>query len=225
MRYTMEIRTIIKTIPIFDFKYEFYEESLKSNFEEKFINHFYFREIGFETIARFKRQLNTKLNEIMPYYVELYKTMLKSKNIDFLVNKDLVEIYEKNIQENANSNENTSNMSNNVNSETFNSNMKTLDKTLDTPQGSIENLDNYLSGASKGENSTINKNNSNSTTNIDTTNNIDSNRKQIETFKNTSKGNIGITSSAELLEKWRKTIINIDMLIISDLECLFMGLY
>ena len=40
-----------------------------------------------------------------------------------------------------------------------------------------------------------------------------------------SKGNIGVTSSAELLEKWRKVIINIDELIINECYDLFMGVY
>ena len=50
-------------------------------------------------------------------------------------------------------------------------------------------------------------------------------RKQTETNTLTSKGNIGVTSSAELLEKWRKVIINIDELIINECYDLFMGVY
>ena len=50
-------------------------------------------------------------------------------------------------------------------------------------------------------------------------------RKQTETNTLTSKGNIGVTSSAELLEKWRKVIINIDELIINECSDLFMQVY
>ena len=54
-----------------------------------------FREIGFETVERFKRSLLGKLNKIMPYYTQLYQTELRSKDIDFMLNKDLEEVYQK----------------------------------------------------------------------------------------------------------------------------------
>ena len=41
-------------------------------------------------------------------------------------------------------------------------------------------------------------------------------------MKKLSKGNIGITSSAELLEKWRSIIIDIDNEIIEEADKLFM---
>ena len=40
-----------------------------------------------------------------------------------------------------------------------------------------------------------------------------------------SQGNIGVTSSAELLDKWRQVIINIDQLILNELEDLFLDIY
>ena len=39
------------------------------------------------------------------------------------------------------------------------------------------------------------------------------------------KGNIGTTSSAELLSKWREVLINIDRLIIDECKDLFMLIY
>ena len=49
-----------------------------------------------------------------------------------------------------------------------------------------------------------------------------SNQNNNITDKFTSKGNIGITSSAELLEKWRSIIIDIDNEIIEEAEKFFM---
>ena len=40
-----------------------------------------------------------------------------------------------------------------------------------------------------------------------------------------SRGNIGVTSSASLLEKWREVLLDMDELIIKDLEFLFMKIY
>ena len=48
---------------------------------------------------------------------------------------------------------------------------------------------------------------------------------QSETTSLVSQGNIGITSSAELLQKWREVLINIDEIIIEDCRDLFMRIY
>lgn len=59
---------------LFDFNYPLYDASYKGALETKIINHYYFREIGAETAAQFKFMLARTLNEIMPYYNQLYKT-------------------------------------------------------------------------------------------------------------------------------------------------------
>lgn len=88
--FTMTLMEIIKNnVDIFDFNYSFYSEEHKKQFEEKFINHFYYDEIGSETIGRFKHNLRTMLNEIMPYYSHLYKTTLYE--YDPILNYDLTE--------------------------------------------------------------------------------------------------------------------------------------
>ena len=88
--FTMTLMEIIKNnVDIFDFEYSFYSEEYKEQFEEKFINHFYYDEIGSETIGRFKHNLRTMLNEIMPYYSQLYKTTLYE--YDPVLNYDLTE--------------------------------------------------------------------------------------------------------------------------------------
>jgi len=64
---------------IFDFDYPIYDSAYKPILERKIINHYYFREIGSETVAQFKFMLARTLNEIMPYYNGLYK----SADMDF----------------------------------------------------------------------------------------------------------------------------------------------
>lgn len=64
-RYTAELRTIIDNdFDIFDFTFNRTEASKAIISDEKlkegFINHYYFREIGFETLERFKHFLKTK---------------------------------------------------------------------------------------------------------------------------------------------------------------------
>ena len=208
-KYTLELRRIHQTHKIFDFDYDFYtnDETIKYNFEDKFINEYYFNEIGFETVGRFKQRLRTKLNKIMPYYTQLYQTELRSKDIDFMLNKDLEEVYER-VLEGSNTSKNDVTVDNSSTSNVLESNIDNGNASLELEKGSLTNV---------GK-STINDNTKSSNSVNDTTN-------QTERTKLSSKGNIGVTSSAELLEKWRKVIINIDDLIINECSDLFMQVY
>lgn len=61
---------------IFDEDYPIFDESYRQTLETKILRHYYFREIGFETVARFKEYLNRTMWEIMPYYNKLYLSEL-----------------------------------------------------------------------------------------------------------------------------------------------------
>ena len=71
--YTIELKDVVETHRIFDFAYPFYNEDKRPDFERAFIRHFYFREIGCETIDRFKHYLEDKFITVFPYYNELFK--------------------------------------------------------------------------------------------------------------------------------------------------------
>lgn len=74
-KYTLELRQIVESgIPIFDFAYPFYDDTKRAEFEQRFIRHFYFREIGCDTIDRFKWYLQDKMNVVFPYYNKLLET-------------------------------------------------------------------------------------------------------------------------------------------------------
>ena len=90
-KYTLTIQEILSNnVNIFDFDYSFYNESYKKGFEKKFLDRFLFDEIGAETVARFKHNLRTTLNEIMPYYTHLYETTIYEYNP--ILNYDLQEV-------------------------------------------------------------------------------------------------------------------------------------
>lgn len=59
---------------VFDFEFPIYDESYRGVLETKILKHYYTREIGFETVALWKLWLDKRLNEIMPYYNQLYKS-------------------------------------------------------------------------------------------------------------------------------------------------------
>ena len=72
--YTIELKDVVAAgHNIFDFRYPFYDESKRAAFEETFIRHFFFREIGVPTVDRFKVNLADKMNVVFPYYNELFK--------------------------------------------------------------------------------------------------------------------------------------------------------
>ena len=201
--YTIDIYTLLKNpnFKLFDFNYSFYDEQHKEEFEEKFINYYMFNEIGFETVKRFKHYLKEKLNRIAPYYEQLYKTELRclEGDIDFMLNKDLHETI--NVKDKNKSKSKTNATSNTLNKESY----------LDNGNASLDLTEGNLTG--------VNSSDGNGTTESDMTG---ENEQLTELI---SKGNIGVTSSAELLKQWRQVLINIDEMIIEECRDLFMMVY
>ena len=215
-RYTIELREIENCICyLFPKGFPFYTDSeeLRLNFIQKFYDEYMFREIGFETVERFKRSLLGKLNKIMPYYTQLYHTELESKNINFLLNKDLIETFEREVSGSSEVNSNSTTNANGSSTATSN------DIMYDTPNTRIDDMTKYPTQGSQGENAAT------SSSNATSTNNQIGENTQTEKTSLISKGNIGVTSSAQLLKEWRDVIINIDELILNDLEDLFMLLF
>lgn len=65
---------------VFDFDFPMYDEAYRLPLEKKILKHFFTREIGAETVGLWKLWLDEKLNLIMPYYNELYKTTMIEYN-------------------------------------------------------------------------------------------------------------------------------------------------
>ena len=205
-KYTIELRYIYDDVKynLFDFPYNLYDNDLKPWFEEKFFQHFMFYEIGFESIAMFKQRLMSKLNDIFPYYKQLYETEIRTKGIDFMLNKDLKESYVRELTSNSNSNQESNITSNNL---------STAGQLTPSLIANSEKIDKFMDTAQKD----------NATSNSTSTGESNGNSKEEYTL--TSQGNIGITSSAELLTKWRETLLNIDLMIFEECNDLFMQIF
>ena len=206
---------------LFNFEYDYYMKGLvsdevyekkKKEFENKFLEFYYFDEIGYKTPDRFKQRLKNYLDMGFKVWQERYKTELEvqKQNINFLLNKDLTE--ERITEGNATGNSSTTSTST-TNSNTTANNKNTVNDTPDTRFTSTEN---FATSITNDETTT----NTSNTGSGETTNTSNQNSNVNEKF--TSKGNIGITSSAELLEKWREVIIDIDNEIIEGAEKFFM---
>ena len=61
-------------------EYPIFDESYRNVLNDKIIKHYYTREIGEETVGLWRFRLNTKMNEIMPYFNKLYESELLKFN-------------------------------------------------------------------------------------------------------------------------------------------------
>ena len=221
--YSIELSNIVEggKYHVFNFNYDFYcdDKNVKSSFEQKFINHYYFHEIGCETFSRWSRMLQSRLNLIMPYYKKLYETELKSKDINFLLNKDLKEEFTRELVGNRSDNGVSENKT------------TSTDTTTGEVNSKLSNIGDGVSSASLSDDylTFVNQDNHTSNEQVDSSglskSMVQTDNTERETTTLLSQGNIGTTSSAELLAKWRDVIINIDKMIIDDCRDLFMLIF
>lgn len=162
---------------VFDFDFPIFDENYRSVLEKKILKHYYTREIGLETVGLWKLKLNTKLNEIMPYYNKLYSSELLDFNPFYNINRTTKS--DRNFKGNENKSETlTENIKNKGTNDYTNTTNRTgtsvealgeknkqtyditdsgnnskqsnsKDRYSDTPQGSLTNIENnaYLTNA------------------------------------------------------------------------------
>lgn len=246
-----DVNTVIQNaIPkIFNFSWPIFDESYRNVLETKILKHYYTREIGLETYGLWKLKLDTKLNEIMPYYNQLYKSALLEFNplydVDITRNhtgkKTGTEALKGNVDINGqvlvdnHGNVNTTDDTTVANTTTS----ENIDKFSATPQGAIDNLRNekYLTnarmvndtntsnGTTMGKTDTSTDSTTDTTTNTTTTTNNSTTINNTEDYLETVKGKQGTQSYASLIMEFRETFLNIDMMVIEDLGELFMNIW
>lgn len=211
-KYTTTIRNLIDNNFDFGLKnYPIFDENYREVLNNKILMHYYMDEIGFETAGLFKVYLNNKMNEIMPYYNELYK-----KQKDLLLNFDkttnMTETFTRDNTTNTNA------TSNSTSSNTASGTSKNVYQ--DTPMGNIteQNIDNY-SYASKQE---FNKNQN--TSSIEDNSSLTGKATNLENYIRTKTGNNGRLYGIEILKMIKNNYMNIDEMIINELQDLFMGI-
>lgn len=195
---------IFSDFPIFDEKY-------RPELCKKILRHYYTREICCETVGRWKLFLSDKMNNIMPYYNQLYKSQLLK--IQPLVSVDRSVSHEGTGSESKTTKRNGSNNS----SSRTDGATDTWSCYSDTPQGGISGLDSndYLTNATHNtgtDGSSTKLTGSTTDDEIGTGNRSDSYVDKILAYD----GN-----QSEMLLKFRETFLNIDMMIIDELKDLF----
>lgn len=202
---------------IFTSKVSFFDEAYRSVICSKILKHYYLREIGCETVGIWVLWMNTRLEEIMPYYNQLYE----SARIKFEPLED-VNITRKHNITGVENRTQKSDTDSTVNSD-VNTTGTRRDLYSDTPQGAITGLESetYLTNARKitDETNTGTAGNTNVTENVNGTNNT------TEDYLETVTGKQGTQSFSKLLNEFRTTLLNIDMQVIEEFSDLFMGLW
>lgn len=201
--YTTTIRTLIDNN--FDFEldeYPIFDETYRETLNQNILNHYYNDEIGFETASLFRFHLKARLNEIMPYYNNLYNIQKKilenaGSGLNF---REIIS------RETSGESQSTS-----TNNSQSSGNSKNLFQ--DTPQGRI---------------SQASINNQEWATNVTMNQNSNSNDSTIEDESSTS-GTEDVTRTTNLdidtFNRVIENIRNIDLQIINNLNDLFMGIY
>lgn len=203
-KYTITIKTLIDNN--FDFKmtdYPIFDETYRETLNNNILHHYYENEIGFETAPLFRFYLNQKLNEIMPYYNELYKVQKKLIDDKLLLN-------------NVNLTEELKGRNTTQTSSVSQSTNKGKNLFQDTPQGNISQQDINAQNV-YATNITLNDNsiNDNSSANGSGTNE----------YIKTIIGNNGGKFNIDVLNDIKNNLMNIDLMIINELYDLFMQIF
>ena len=212
----------------------------------KLLNHYKYREIGFETVGRFLDELDITMCEIMPRYNELLKTVVTMAELPSpFDNVDVVETYE---EQRTHSSETSGSSSSSQSgsgtsteagegSATQTANGKHIES--DTPQDSLSigsdgiNDVDYASKAQWNEDKMNTSSASESTRTTNTTNeeagNTNSSVESNDTISHTytKKGNQGVNTYAHDMNEFRTSIIDVVEQIINDerIAELFMMVY
>lgn len=204
---------------IFTSKAPFFDEEYRSVLCQKILKHYYLREICCETVGIWTLWMNTRLEEIMPYYNQLYK----SAKIEFnpMHDVNLTRNHERNVKGTSKEdgtrtdnttgkrtltgNRNTDSTGSGTRNTTSGSDETKRDLYSDTPQGAITGLENenYLTNARKITD------NVNGTGNEETSTTEKTGTDYSETEDTTSKVD-GVTSNTEssnTTEDYLETIV------------------
>lgn len=176
----------------------------KKRLAQKIIDYYYMEEIGFETVALFKRRVKVVMQEIMEEKAPLIYSAAIA--YDPLVNVDYTETYEGESKIDSTSEGHA------------NSGSSGLTVNSDTPQGKI-NKQAILRGSYASSTSADEIEDESSSTSAGSNEGKNSYTKRI-------KGNSGVSATSQkMIEQYRKNIIMIDVDIINDLAKLFMTIY
>lgn len=201
---------------------------------QKLLNHYKYHEIGFETAGRFIDELNITMNEIMPYYNQMFNTVeIMAELPSPFDNVDVIEKYTETKQGTVSgeSKNNTvasdsSNMTSNTNSDAKSVKSTTPQNELSVPAKDIDKVsyaDQIDWNKNTGHDDSETIGNSESESKSEST----GTSKETTEHTYTKTGNQGVNTYAHDMIEFRETIIDVTMKIVTDsrIKELFMMVY
>lgn len=194
---------------IFDSSWSIFDEKYRKVLCKKILKHYYTREIGAEVVGLWVMWLNRRMSEIMPYYNQLYES--EKLKFDPLTDTDITTTSNRKIDTENNTTGDSNGSSSNNNT--------SRDLYADTPQGALRGVESetYLTNARKITDS-------GSTNDSNSYNSSGSGNSNDDYFENV-KGKRGGENYSDMLRKYRETFLNIDMMVINELDDLFLNLW
>lgn len=209
---------------IFNFDYPIFDESYRGVIETKFLKHYYTREISEETVGLWKLRLNTKFNELMPYYNKLYES--EKLKFDALTTFNVTKNSKNENKSDNKLTEESTIKSNGTAKGVVKATNEGRDLYSDTPQGALTNVENetYLTNARKVIDNDKTDSESSNTSNTSNNRNSANVFTSVDTYLENVSGYSG-ASPADLLLKYRETFLNIDLMVIEAMSDLFFNLW
>lgn len=183
-----------KTLGLDD--YPLFDEAYRETLNDKIIRHYYTREIGAETVGRFRMFVRDAMHLIMPYYNQLYESERLAKGMEPLGDRNLK--HTEHAWGNAsNTGENTSQSSANQ-----------QNVYQDTPQS--EMIPTQIKNLQYATNVTIDEDSANASGTSSSSGEYDNMAERSESGYSRPQ--------SELLQLYRDTFLNIDNSIVHDVE-------
>lgn len=196
----------------------------KEKLAKKIVDHYYMREIGFETPALFAHYAKITMQEIMEEKLPL----LYSRAIEYdpLINVDFTETFTRTVDSEGNSEGTTA--STGTSESSSDSTSSNLGINNNTPQQRItkQNLDSGIYATNTNQNDATTNIDDSTTTSNNSSMSSSNDSTMEEHYSRTQRGNSGVSATAQkMVEQYRDNIRAIDKEIIEELNILFMGLY
>lgn len=202
----------------------------REQLNKKILDHFKYREIGFETVGRFLDELEITMCEIMPYYNERFKTIEVMSDIENPFDSvDMVETFKQTTRGTASNSGSSENTNAGTSKTSQQGNAKSIDS--DTPQDSLnigsKGIDSveYASTAAWSENLADSESEHSDT--ISSTSQGSSESETVVEHEHTRRGAQGVTTFGHDMIEFRDSIIDVMNEIVNDerLNELFMIVY
>lgn len=191
----------------------------REEINQRLLNHYKYREIGFETVGRFLDEMQITMGEIMPRYNELFKTVVTMADLPSpFDNVDVVETFEEERTENSSSEtattaNDTTTTNNQVNSDNKHVQSQTPQGNINIPAKNIDSVP-YADQVDWGKDNSSSNGSSTSSGETSAAGTNDSFGTTKHTF--TKKGNQGVNTYAHDMLEFRTQIIDVVDQIVND---------